>query len=77
MNDRERDEAPAPSEDDTEGQGFRNAAPGDEEDTEGHNLSMNPIMADQLARSRDADVQRDARRGFFRRDAKKDQRRGR
>jgi hypothetical protein len=38
---------------------------------------MNPTIADQLARSREADVQRAARGGFFRRDAKENQRRGR
>ena len=48
-----------------------------DDDTEGHNLSMNPTMADQLARTREADVQRAARGGFFRRDAKENQRRGR
>jgi hypothetical protein len=63
-------------EDDTEGHARARAIP-DEDDTEGHNLSMNPTIADQLARSREADVQRAARGGFFRRDAKENQRRGR
>jgi hypothetical protein len=64
------------ADDDTEGHVRARAIP-DEDDTEGHNLSMNPTFADQLARSREADVQRAARGGFFRRDAKENQRRGR
>ena len=63
--------------DDTENQPAPPSASPDEDDTEGHNLSMNPTIADQLARSRDADVQRAARSGFFRRDAKESQKRGR
>jgi hypothetical protein len=63
--------------DDTENQPAPPSASPEEDDTEGHNLSMNPTIADQLARSRDADVQRAARSGFFRRDAKESQKRGR
>jgi hypothetical protein len=63
--------------DDTENKAARPSASPEEDDTEGHNLSMNPTIADQLARSRDADVQRAARGGFFRRDAKESQKRGR
>ena len=73
MDDQDRDQQP---DDDTEGHGYAKKAT-DEDDTEGHNLSMNPTMADQLARTREADVQRAARGGFFRRDAKESQRRGR
>jgi hypothetical protein len=73
VDEQDRDEQ---QDDDTEGQGRSRAIP-DEDDTEGHNLSMNPTIADQLARSREADVQRAARGGFFRRDAKENQRRGR
>jgi hypothetical protein len=73
VDEQDRDEQ---QDDDTEGHGRSRAIP-DEDDTEGHNLSMNPTIADQLARSREADVQRAARGGFFRRDAKENQRRGR
>jgi len=73
VDEQDRDEQ---RDDDTEGHARARAIP-DEDDTEGHNLSMNPTIADQLARSRDADVQRAARGGFFRRDAKENQRRGR
>ena len=73
MDDQDRDQQP---DDDTEGHATVRRL-SDEDDTEGHNLSMNPTMADQLARSREADMQRAARGGFFRRDAKENQRRGR
>ena len=74
MDEQDRDQQP---DNDTEGHAIRRNAVPDEDDVEGHNLSMNPTIADQLARSRDADVQRAARGGFFRRDAKENQRRGR
>ncbi|MEP6680581.1 MAG: hypothetical protein ABJB65_03790 [Chloroflexota bacterium] len=74
MDEQDRDQQP---DNDTEGHAIRRNVVPDEDDVEGHNLSMNPTIADQLARSRDADVQRAARGGFFRRDAKENQRRGR
>lgn len=74
MDEQDRDQQP---DDDTEGHGGGMKKLSDEDDTEGHNLSMNPTIADQLARSREADVQRAARGGFFRRDARENQRRGR
>ncbi len=74
MDEQDRDQH---QDEDTEGHAVRKMASPEEDDTEGHNLSMNPTIADQLARSRDADVQRAARGGFFRRDAKESQRRGR
>jgi hypothetical protein len=74
VDEQDRDQQP---DDDTEGHMRSRAVADEEDDTEGHNLSMNPTMADQLARTREADVQRAARGGFFRRDAKENQRRGR
>jgi hypothetical protein len=74
VDDKDRDQQ---QDNDTEGHARSRAMPPEEDDTEGHNLSMNPTIADQLARSREADVQRAARGGFFRRDAKENQRRGR
>ncbi len=75
MDEQDRDQE---QDQDTEAHGSRSSTPpAEEDDTEGHNLSMNPAIAEQLARTRDADVERAARGGFFRRDAKESQRRGR
>lgn len=49
----------------------------DEEDTEGHSLSMNPTIADQLSRARTGELERDARRRSLEREAREGQRRGR
>ena len=48
-----------------------------EDDVEGHTMPINPSLASDLARSRSADVDRQARFRLFRRDAKERQTRGR
>lgn len=49
----------------------------EEDQVEGHMLPINPTLAGDLARSRSADVDREARFRLFRRDAKERQNRGR
>jgi hypothetical protein len=49
----------------------------EEDDVEGHTMPINPTLAGDLARSRSADVDRQARFRLFRRDAKERQNRGR
>lgn len=49
----------------------------EEDQVEGHMLPINPTLAGDLARSRSADVDREARFRLFRREAKERQNRGR
>jgi hypothetical protein len=49
----------------------------EEDEVEGHMLPINPILAGDLARSRSADLDREARSRLFRREAKERQNRGR
>ena len=64
--------------DDEKIEGRPDAAPptDDESDTEGHGLLTDPILAQQLSRSRSADMERQARERQRRNDAKPQNRRG-
>jgi hypothetical protein len=60
------------TEDDVEGHGGRTVGKATEDDVEGHSIGvMNPMLARDLARARDRDIQREASRNSLINEAKR------